>query len=383
METLIVEHKVELEKISKSKLKLAGDIATQQEASADPLSIEYSPVTVEEAAKYSKLIEKECLMRGISLFTVDEEERRDVLRNRLAVESEIVNLQKDVEHLEIKEDSLYSAKYALPCILHMENRCNLKAMTMLFIDGLSNAQGGILPDTFAIQSMEKKETLFVGTIEEVMNSSILGDEFNRAFWRLPIEKEQGSMTKKIGIVSLSNGRSRKVLVHFNDLIDCCIVDSEKNPMWKKAWAHYRTAMEILRKKGTNYTIQEEESFQNEIDLFFQLWVNLHQHEGVTNYIHMLGAGHVKSYMSEWGNLNKFSQQGWESLNALIKAFFFRRTNRGGGNKGERSKLLPIARLLQRRLMWLCHQTDDLFKNYSSLADDGTEDDNSGESSDIH
>eukprot|EP00978_Attheya_sp_CCMP212_P044943 scaffold327888_cov94-Attheya_sp.AAC.1 len=107
METLIVEHKVELEKISKSKLKLAGDIATQQEASTDPLSIEYSPVTVEEAAKYSKLIEKECLMRGISLFTVDKEERRDVLHNQLAVESEIVNLQKDVEHLETKEDSLY------------------------------------------------------------------------------------------------------------------------------------------------------------------------------------------------------------------------------------------------------------------------------------
>jgi hypothetical protein len=154
-------------------------------------------------------------------------------------------------------------------------------------------------------------------------------------------------------------------------------------MWKKAWAHYRTAMEILRKKGTDYTIQEEESFQNEIDLFFQLWVNLHQHEGVTNYIHMLGAGHVRSYMSEWGNLNRFSQQGWESLNALIKAFFFRRTNRGGGNKGERSKLLPIARLLQRRLMWLCHQTDDLFKNYSSLTDDATDGNDNNESSDIH
>eukprot|EP00978_Attheya_sp_CCMP212_P011442 scaffold28222_cov63-Attheya_sp.AAC.3 len=39
-------------------------------------------------------------------------------------------------------------------------------------------------------------------------------------------------------------------------------------------------------------------------------------------------------MEEWGNLNKYSQQGWESLNALIKAFFFRRTNRGGGQRGQ-------------------------------------------------
>jgi hypothetical protein len=391
MEEMIVEHKVELEKVEKSKLKLAGSIATQQEASADPNSIEYSPVTVGEAAGFSALLEKECLMRGISLFDVDEDERRDELRNHLSVENEIRNLQKDVEHLEEKDGSLYSTKCAIPCILHMENRSNLKAMTMLFIDGLSNAQGAMLPDTFGIVSMEKKETIFIGTIEEVMNSSILGDEFNRAFWRLPIEKEQGSATRKIGIVSLSNGRSRKVLNHFNDIIDLCIVDSEKNPMWKKAWGHYRTAMEILRKKGVKYTTEEEDAFQNEIDMFFQLWVNLHQHEGVTNYIHMLGAGHVKEYMREWGNLNKFSQQGWESLNALIKAFFFRRTNRGGGNQNEKSKLVPIAKLLQRRLMWLCDLTGDMFTDYASLTDDDVPSDTTAtttelidtDSSDIH
>jgi hypothetical protein len=369
MEEMIVEHKVELDKIEKSKLKLAGSIATQQEASADPHSIEFSPVTVQEAASFSTLLEKECLMRGISLFDVDEEERRDELRSHLSVENEIRNLQKDVEHLEEKEGALYSTKCAIPCILHMENRSNLKAMTMLFIDGLSNAQGAMIPETFGIVSMDKKETIFIGSIEEVMNSSILGDEFNRAFWRLPIEREQGSVTRKIGIVSLSNGRSRKVLNHFNDLIDLCIVDSEKNPMWKKAWGHYRKAFEILRKKGEKYTTEEEDAFQNEIDVFFQLWVNLHQHEGVTNYIHMLGAGHVKEYMREWGNLNKFSQQGWESLNALIKAFFFRRTNRGGGDKNEKSKLVPIAKLLQRRLMWLCDLTGDMFTDYTSLSAD--------------
>jgi hypothetical protein len=75
-------------------------------------------------------------------------------------------------------------------------------------------------------------------------------------------------------------------------------------------------------------------------------------------------------MQEWGNLNKYSQQGWESLNALIKSFFFRRTNRGGSNRGDRSKLVPIGKLLQRRLMWLCNLTDDMFKNYDSLADNG-------------
>eukprot|EP00978_Attheya_sp_CCMP212_P042196 scaffold252990_cov63-Attheya_sp.AAC.3 len=63
-------------------------------------------------------------------------------------------------------------------------------------------------------------------------------------------------------------------------------------------------MMILRKKGEDYTIEEMTEFQGHVD-FFQLWVSLHQqHEGITNYIHMLGSGHVKRYMEEWGNLNK-------------------------------------------------------------------------------
>jgi hypothetical protein len=60
------------------------------------------------------------------------------------------------------------------------------------------------------------------------------------------------------------------------------------------------------------------------------------------------------------------------LNALIKAFFFRRTNRGGGNRGDKSKLVPIGKLLQRRLMWLCNLTDDMFTNYDSLHDNGAD-----------
>ena len=68
-------------------------------------------------------------------------------------------------------------------------------------------------------------------------------------------------------------------------------------------------------------------------------------------------------MKEYRNLSKFSNQGWESLNAMIKSYFFRSTNRGGGGgKGNRTKtkLEGIGRWLQRRLMWLCYDTDKWF-----------------------
>ena len=85
---------------------------------------------------------------------------------------------------------------------------------------------------------------------------------------------------------------------------------------------------------------------------------------------MIGSGHMLVYMCRWGNLTKYSQQGWEALNALIKLFFFIRTNKGGKNSGEgvvkNSKLVQIAKLLQRQFFIVCNLvpnelwTDDKF-----------------------
>jgi hypothetical protein len=102
-------------------------------------------------------------------------------------------------------------------------------------------------------------------------------------------------------------------------------------------------------------------FQKDIDAFFQIWVSLHGGEGVTNYIHLLATGHVSAYLFHWKNLYRHSQQGWEAFNSLLKTFFFRRTQRGGsvnGGKGGKSRLAPIGKWLQRRIVWLCGHDGD-------------------------
>ncbi len=91
------------------------------------------------------------------------------------------------------------------------------------------------------------------------------------------------------------------------------------------------------------------------DNFFKGWIELHGPDGVTNYIHMLGAGHFKYFLLKHRNLYKFSQQGWESLNSLIKQFYFRRTQQGGFcgvRDQENSRILPIVKWMQRKLWWL-------------------------------
>jgi hypothetical protein len=88
-------------------------------------------------------------------------------------------------------------------------------------------------------------------------------------------------------------------------------------------------------------------------------------ESITNYIHMIGAGHITNYLYKWRNIYIYSQQGWEAMNSLVKSFSFWQTSHGGGVRGvsKKSRLIPIALWLQRRLMFLCHITEGSNREY--------------------
>jgi len=79
-------------------------------------------------------------------------------------------------------------------------------------------------------------------------------------------------------------------------------------------------MVILRSRD-NLSNEMIASFQKHADLFFQGWISLWQNEGITNYIHMIGASHLADYLFKWKNLYRFSQQGWEAMNFMIKTYF--------------------------------------------------------------
>ena len=50
---------------------------------------------------------------------------------------------------------------------------------------------------------------------------------------------------------------------------------------------------------------------------------------MTNYIHMLGAGHVTYYLLKKRNLYRYSNQAWERLNKRMKRCYLTKTQRGG------------------------------------------------------
>ena len=123
--------------------------------------------------------------------------------------------------------------------------------------------------------------------------------------------------------------------------------------WIATIEEYQKALVILCSKK-DLSDEEIFAFQRHINVFFQTWVRLSGgRSGMTNYIHMLVSGHISEYLFKWRNLWVHSQQGWEALNSLIKTFFLRRTGRGSAGKGEKSRLRPIARWFQRRMIWMC------------------------------
>jgi hypothetical protein len=128
---------------------------------------------------------------------------------------------------------------------------------------------------------------------------------------------------------------------------------------------------------SDFTEDDIKRFQKKADEFFKSWIKLTGYDGVSNYIHMLGAAHVKYFLRKWKNLNRLSNQGWESYNALVAAYWYHRTTKGGA-KDDGSKILSIARWLSRMIMWRSGEGE----RYFAMSDDGDGEDVQSDDDDL-
>jgi hypothetical protein len=143
----------------------------------------------------------------------------------------------------------------------------------------------------------------------------------------------------------------------------------------------KIGLDLLGKK-TDFSDEDIVRFQWHVDLFYADWIELNQREGLTNYIHCLGSGHIAEYLFRWRNLYIHSNQGFEAWNKTFKRVFLYRTQRGGSagrnNQGEKSRLIPMAKWMLRRLVWMTGVTFEQMKQ--KLKDTNTEvEDYDGES----
>jgi hypothetical protein len=64
----------------------------------------------------------------------------------------------------------------------------------------------------------------------------------------------------------------------------------------------------------NFSDANIEAYQNTVDSIFHKWLQLTGYDGLTSYIHMVGAGHKHFYLRKRQNLNRYQIQDWEACN---------------------------------------------------------------------
>jgi len=214
--------------------------------------------------------------------------------------------------------------------------------------GLSNALDKILFPN--INDDGHHFDAFFASINHIANTIILGTADNPSQWECPCDRT----CHELGIICLDNMKTHKFVNGINSFLDFCIVDEQDRLKWKHCISKYKNAMLLMCQK-CDLTNNDIKRFQQHVDTFYVSWIDLLLHEGITNYIHMIGAGHIGEYLLHHHNLYKHSKQGWAVFNSLLKTFFFHCTGRGGaGNKGTgaKSKILPIARWLLCCMLWM-------------------------------
>ena len=360
----------DLENVRKeSKLKIISD--DSQEAASDPLSVDHVPQNTIEAIEFMELLTDESLLRDVDTMDKGLDELRDALKQHLTNEIKLTSLVDRLRHCTRDESIKYLLLQLVPCILHLETRVGLKLFTILLEDGLSEYMYGTHAQVNNINSEKERIKLFVNLIETEINTKILGDSRLPYQFKIPMEKNKSTSKSQIGTISLENTKVRSITEKLTSLIKICLSSDEKQSKWMNMINDYNEAMNILRKKGMKYTDDELKKFQFKIDSFANTAIPLYGKRMLTNYMHDLVSGHVQEFMKEWGCLFRYSQQGWEALNSLVKTIFFRRTNRGGTANTTRSKLIPVARVFQRRLLWLSGLADDVLdgKNIDYVIND--------------
>jgi len=242
---------------------------------------------------------------------------------------------------------MITVRQAIICILHCENRGGEKLLKTLLVEAYNN-----------LDSDKKAQEEMIAKVEEVSPTSILGSEWRRSQWSVHRDKKSGTILDQ----NMPNRNARKFVDNFPKLTLICIEDDARREKWDDAVASWKAVMEMGRRKE-DFTSEDADEFQRECDDFFEKWVDLTDDKGLSNYFHMVGSGHLTYYIREHKSLYQFSQQGWEGLNAMIKSFFFKRTQRGGhGGKANvrNSKVAPIARWMQRTIFWKSGLEKELF-----------------------
>jgi hypothetical protein len=221
----------------------------------------------------------------------------------------------------------------------------------------------ILRKGFDLWSGPKKK--YLEHMENTIQTKVLGTEVSPAHWSIPFEGKNDAELK-ISTISGRNETVRTMISAADAIIEAAIPANEEHIGSRIiiTISHYRNCVALLN-KHYKLTDDEMEQFQDNADNFFHSWVDVFGRDGVTNYIHLLGSGHMLYFLKQYGCLYLYSQQGWESLMGKVQAILHLNTQRGGHGSGGRGRkksyIYPVLLFILRDLLWKTGEAKEFFK----------------------
>jgi hypothetical protein len=157
-----------------------------------------------------------------------------------------------------------------------------------------------------------------------------------------------------------------------------LIVREQNNQILTRWSEFAQNLNLMWdfiERNQDFTEEDITKLHNYTATFMMQWIDLTDGNHMINYIHIVGAGHLPYFAKHYGNLYMFSQQGWESLNKLIKHYYNNNTNHGGSSdNGGKEELgnctngtmsgqhcYPLMCFCQRFMMWKLGYGDKYFQ----------------------
>ena len=354
-----------------------------------PTHIAFEPATKVQKKAFIKLINNELRLRlqhdqdklDDALAMESLKDRTDLLLRMCKAEAELDVARETLTREEHAKQ--ITSEQAIPCTLHLVMRVSEKVFWSLLSQGIDRYQDGD----------GKIRTAMVKAVAQHMCKVVL----DKTQWTFPLVAKDGG-----GVVvaprNMTGAHSKKCISGMHSLV--AVVFSQpfdesdrdkravrrRNAALEKKWhAMMDTFVPMMA------TLDQKEDFTDaQIDAlhvltntFMDQYVDLFSGEGITNYIHVLGAGHLTYYLRRYRNLYRFNQQGWEALNQLFHQYYFHNTNHGGCNGNSNGAMikglhcLPLMRLCLRRTAWLLGHGEPFFE----ALEDGPDDKGSNDSDD--
>lgn len=326
----------------------------------DTMHIDYvqTDADSEGRSQFVALIRNEFKLREWSLFDknqvfINTSDQVVKLKHSLMEGQMVKLLRQSIIRIEEAQDGfLFEMERGVPCILHMENRINEKIIVMTILEGLRHRTNGVMAKEYLLK------------VQDIFNSGMLAKENGNYV----IPTERGELKK----LSFSNVTARKLVNNielvFDEVFKLHTVDDlERKTLFRTCLVdQFPSIMRRLRRRD-NFSDAEIVALQTDIDEWYNLWISLEGREGMTNYVHLLGSGHIAYYLRKYRNLYRYSNQSWERLNKRVKRFYLAKTQRGGHGKYTKEGIeyrcphtRPLARWLQRVIMWNTGKGEEYF-----------------------